>query len=125
MAALIAEQKTRFRTLKIWKEFRQHLIEVRGPSCECCGTTYSGKRKKQLQIHHLYPSQYELLEEFRFKILCSRCHDAVETINIKLKSKNQTLIRRDLFLALYGEFLPREEPLRSKYNLEQFEKDQN
>ena len=105
-----ADEKTKFRSKKPWKEFRALLLETRGARCECCGCKYTSKRQRFLHLHHLYPSQYDILIPENFRFLCSSCHESVELLAVRLISKSKTLIRETKWLALYGEFIPKEGP---------------
>lgn len=79
---------TEFRRTKVWKKFREKMLKKVDNTCELCGTIYSGKRTRQLQVHHLFPEKYELLEEVFFKVICSSCHDLIERF-IRKKSWGQ------------------------------------
>lgn len=98
-------EHNKFRTTKVWKEFRKKLIHDRGAECECCGTKYSGKRIKQLQVHHKDPANYMDLAPEKFVLLCSGCHDMIERMNKKLKG-SKGVKNKEKWLALIGEFLP-------------------
>ena len=98
-------EHTKFRTTKEWKEFRKKLISERGSSCEMCGTQYSGKRIKQLQVHHKDPGNYTDLTPEKFCLLCSECHSTVERLNKKLKGK-KGVTNKEKWLALIQDFLP-------------------
>jgi len=36
---------------------------------------YRGVKASKLQVHHLDPDNYEVLEPDRFKVLCTTCHN--------------------------------------------------
>ena len=95
---------TKFRQTADWKKFRLVLIEKCNFACQLCGTTYTGKRKKMLQVHHLLPVRYDWLEPESFKVLCSSCHDLVERFKIK-KSWGQY---KDKWQDLLKDFMPKE-----------------
>jgi len=103
-----SEAKTLYRGRKQWKTFRLKVVKLRDGRCDCCGVRYLGARKKQLQVHHLWPSKYDLLEIDRFKLLCSQCHQTVEALATRLVAAKKTLVNEDKWLALYGDYLPRE-----------------
>lgn len=84
-----SEEKSKFRTLKVWKDFRKVILEDRDNRCELCDTKYTGKRKRMLQVHHLFPDFYDDLNLDKFKVLCSTCHDdIVERWAQRILSKN-------------------------------------
>jgi hypothetical protein len=79
---------------KQWSDWRQHLWQIRfadkglPPHCELC------KRKvKYPHLHHVYqrPTEYEILEEDRFKYLCSGCHSQIHDIFNRKCSPNSDL----------------------------------
>jgi len=85
---MTSKEKTKFRTTKEWKEFRISMLEKTEKSCEMCGTRYSGKRTRMLQVHHHNPDQYTNLNPEYFSVLCSSCHkDTVERFVKKLCGK--------------------------------------
>ena len=71
------DQKKLFRGRKAWKEFRDREIKARGCKCELCEGDYKGKAER-LELHHLDPAKYDLLDPDLFKSLCSTCHEYVE-----------------------------------------------
>lgn len=87
-----SKMKTRFRTTKKWKVFRNKIIEKFDSKCQLCNTKYYGKRKKMLNIHHIYgDEEYDNLDEKRVCVLCSSCHDLVEKILIKIKNHSMDM----------------------------------
>ena len=70
--------KTLFRQSMAWKNFRQAMIELNNATCEMCGMRYTASKHHLLQVHHLEPAFYELLDSAKFSVLCSSCHDLVE-----------------------------------------------
>lgn len=78
--------KTTIRSRVKWKRFRKNLLKECDYTCELCGTKYSGKRRKMLNIHHLDESisNYDNLNKDNYKVLCASCHDLVEKILIKM-----------------------------------------
>lgn len=103
---ITSKDKTKFRSSREWKEFRQSLLEERGCSCELCGTRYSGKRKRYLQVHHLDPENYKDLSPDKFVLLCSSCHEMVERISKKILSKNTELSNKSKWIILLENYLP-------------------
>ena len=93
-------EKTKFRSTKRWKTFRETLIKKRGHSCELCGSI---KPSKQLDVHHLRPDEYDNLDETKFKILCTSCHGFVEEMVLKIGH----IPNKEKFLEWCGDFLPR------------------
>lgn len=99
-------EHTKFRTTKVWKEFRKKLIAERGPCCELCGTKYIGKRIKQLQVHHKDPANYLDLAPEKFALCCNGCHDLIERISTKLIGKNSSNIPNlEKWVNLLADFL--------------------
>jgi predicted HNH restriction endonuclease len=92
--------KDRFRRKKVWKDFRSQIIKARGARCELCGIK---KTARGLDVHHLTPDAYTVLEHHRFKILCAGCHEFVERMVFRVA----TMPRRDAFLEWAGEFISR------------------
>ena len=103
---LTSEEKSKFRASKTWKDFRTSLLRERGSHCTCCGTKYSGKRSRMLQLHHLNPKDYMDLDKDAFVLLCTSCHKTVELLERKLHAKNPTILNEDKWIALYGPYLP-------------------
>lgn len=83
-----------------WTRFRTSILKTRGKRCELCGRA---KTARQLDLHHVTPDAYTLLEPHRFKLLCTGCHEFVENIVWVAK----TMPRSAEFLAWAGDFLPR------------------
>jgi 5-methylcytosine-specific restriction endonuclease McrA len=100
------KQKDAFRRTKAWKDFRLSLIEKAQFSCQLCGTHYSGKAKRKLQVHHLYPEDYTNLDPNRFRVLCSEDHKLVERIACKFLAKNPKIENLEKWLSLLSDFLP-------------------
>lgn len=78
-------QKTLFRQSKVWQEFRAGMIYLQNNRCECCGMVYPGAKSRQLQVHHLFPEKYELLNPANFSVVCSSCHDLIERFVTRIK----------------------------------------
>lgn len=103
---MTSKEKSKFRSSKVWKDFRRSLIKNRGPQCELCGTKYSGKRLRMLQVHHLDPDNYTDLNPYKFKLVCSSDHELIERISKKVLSKSTDLLNPKLWLILLKGFLP-------------------
>jgi len=101
-----SKEKNRFRTLKVWKDFRRLIIRERGPSCELCGTRYIPSRIKSLQLHHIDPEHYTDLIPPMFKLVCSGCHDTIELYERRLKAKVCTIANKEKWDNLLEGFLP-------------------
>lgn len=98
-------ERTNFLNRKAWKDFRAKILKERKAVCELCGTKTSGAK---LNLHHRFPSEYDLLLPERFKLLCVPCHDTVERMALRLGGKDPTP-NREAWIALLGPFLPHQE----------------
>lgn len=82
---LKSSEHDRFRRSKVWKDFRKKMIKEH-PCCAFCGS-----KRATRTVHHIYECQtkeeYENLDESRFIILCSQCHNFLHWIGRK---KNET-----------------------------------
>ena len=96
------KEKTAFRRTVAWRKFRLLMVKSAGNRCELCGRK---KTARQLDVHHVTPADYSLLEADRFKVLCTDCHYFVEHIVFVAT----TMPRSAEFLAWAGEFLPKSE----------------
>ena len=93
-----SKSKKRFRTLKVWKEFRDKMVEEANGTCKLCNTKYIGKRKKLLNVHHLYEEQYDDLDPSKFIVLCSSCHFMIEDLIAKyLKGKFHPFLQKEWY----------------------------
>jgi hypothetical protein len=52
------ENREKFRNTSIWKKFAKELKNKKGQLCECCGC-----KSSRLNVHHLYPKEYDNLDE--------------------------------------------------------------
>lgn len=99
---------TRFRALKVWKDFRGEMIKRAGYRCEYCNGLYRGIKARKLQVHHLDPDNYETLTPDQFRVLCASCHnDYIELWVTKIQGKQWT--PGPNFLGVYRairDFLP-------------------
>lgn len=99
-------EHTRFRQSKRWKEFRIRILIERDVRCEACGQRYTGKNKRQLQVHHRKPNAYEHLNSDDFAVLCSMCHKEVEKLAKRLAGKKAgDILNKDQWMNLLGRFL--------------------
>lgn len=78
-----AKEHAKFRGTAIWKDFRAKMIMSVGGECELCGTRYTGKRTRQLNVHHIDPVNYYDLTPTNYRVVCSSCHDLIERMLIK------------------------------------------
>ena len=69
-------EKIKFRSTKIWKDFRHTQLIKHSFTCQICGI----KRKKLLNLHHLNEDNYTDLNENNFALLCPSCHKEVERL---------------------------------------------
>lgn len=83
-----SKRKRRFRTLKVWKKFRDKMIDDNNATCQLCNTSYIGKRKKLLNVHHLFEEEYDNLDPSKFIVLCSSCHFMIEDLIAKYLKGN-------------------------------------
>lgn len=101
------QERTRFRGRVKWKRFREKQMSEQNYCCEMCGTRYYGRRKRILNVHHLDPANYDDLQEYKFKVLCTTCHDIVENFVMKLSGKNRVNIKNlEKWMNLLMEYLP-------------------
>lgn len=101
-----SDPKNLFRQSIKWKNFRTFMLKQNNCHCEICACHYSGKRLTQLQVHHLDPDNYEILNPASFSVLCSSCHDFVERLVTMIKGEKWALPKkyRELW-ALFGPHL--------------------
>ena len=100
------KERTKFRTTKKWKTFRQELIEKRGSYCACCGI-----KKKGLQVHHRDSEHYEELDSEKFDLLCANCHSLIEKFMRRFRGKKANTIKNpELWFALLSPFFSIEKP---------------
>ena len=86
-----SKSKIKFRNLKKWKEFRKNLLNKVGNKCQLCSTVYYGKRKRMLNIHHIYGEEnYDILDEKRVVVVCAECHRLIEKFLLKFYKKSLT-----------------------------------
>lgn len=70
-----AKQRAEFRRGPAWQLFRRYLCASRNMTCQYCGVKY--KRISDLNIHHMYTTQYDNLAQDRFLVLCKTCHEFI------------------------------------------------
>lgn len=103
---MTSKEKTKFRQTQKWKVFRAFFLKKTNSSCELCGSVYSGKRKRMLQLHHRDPDNYTDLNPEKFRLICSGCHEMVEKISKKVLSNNSSLVNKEEWYILLKNFLP-------------------
>jgi hypothetical protein len=106
------KEKTAFRRSKKWLDFRAQEIKRRGLKCELLGMKLY---RKTAQLHHLKPSEYDLLIPENFKLLSPFSHQLVEFLAPLLRGNTTKVPRIELLLAWIGEFLPEPERTVEKY----------
>lgn len=114
---MTSKEKSKFRSSKDWKTFRWSLIKQRGPFCELCGTKYSGKRLRMLQVHHLDPNNYTDLNPDKFKLVCSSDHELIERVCKKVLSKTTILFNKIQWFLLLENFLTIESKIKLREQL--------
>jgi len=92
-------EKDAFRKTKEWKAFRKQILEERGPQCECCG-----KKTKCLQLHHIDPANYTMLDPDMFALVCRSCHSCISDLE-KMKPENRLKLRAAWYVKAYGKFI--------------------
>jgi len=83
------KEKNKFRTKKVWKEFRKEILIERDYRCEICGM----KHKKGMNLHHQDESNYTDLKKNKFSLLCKSCHKEVE----RILSRRRNVVDMDLY----------------------------
>lgn len=99
------KEHNQFRTTKEWKDFRKKILEKRGLFCECCGTSYTLKTSRRLQVHHKDPKNYLDLSPEKFCLLCSECHKLIERVSKKINGK-KGIKNKEKWLELLKDYLP-------------------
>lgn len=85
-----AKERAAFRRTPVWQIFRRYICSSRHMTCEFCGQTY--KRMCDLNIHHMFITDYDNLDQRRFMLLCKTCHEYIHK-----KYKSPALADRHLF----------------------------
>lgn len=85
-----AKERAKFRTGPAWQLFRRYICASRNMTCQYCGVQY--KRMCDLNIHHMYETNYDNLAQDRFLLLCKTCHEFIHH-----KYKSPLLADRQLF----------------------------
>lgn len=70
-------RKAEFRNSDKWKNFTYNIKAESTNSngnirCEDCGREFYPSK---IEIHHLYPNEYDNLDRKKFKLLCHECHE--------------------------------------------------
>ena len=68
-----AKERAQFRTSPAWQLLRRYICASRNMTCEYCGVQY--KRMADLNVHHMYETNYDNLAQDRFLLLCKTCHE--------------------------------------------------
>ena len=92
--------KDRFRTLKVWKDFRAKILKERNQTCELCGIRHTGLHLRKMNVHHLDPYNYQNLDPEKFRLLCFTCHDFTEFMVKRIEG--QKFKPSALFPEVYG-----------------------
>lgn len=66
-----SERKKRFRQTDKWRIFVRRCLPGDTVMCEDCHEFFS---KNSMDVHHVYPEQYDVLIRKNFKVLCKNCH---------------------------------------------------
>lgn len=69
------KERAEFRKGPAWQLLRRFLAASRNMTCEYCGVKY--KRLCDLNIHHMYTTNYDNLAQDRFLVLCKTCHEFI------------------------------------------------
>ena len=70
-----AKERATFRRGPAWQLFRRFICAQRNMTCQYCGVQY--KRLSDLNVHHMYTTQYDNLAQDRFLVLCKACHEFI------------------------------------------------
>ena len=92
-------EKTEFRKSKEWKLFRKQILQERGPQCECCL-----KKTRAVQLHHIDPANYTVLDPHMFALVCRSCHSCISDLE-KMKPENRLKLRAEWYVKAYGKFI--------------------
>ena len=90
MSITTKKERDQFRRTPAWQLFRRFICASRNMTCEFCGVKY--KRMCDLNIHHMYTTNYDNLAQDRFLLLCKTCHEFIHT-----KYRSPLLVDRLLF----------------------------
>jgi hypothetical protein len=74
----IKEARDKFRQTDKWISFSKHLRNIH-KECECCTL-----KSKNLNVHHLFPKEYDNLQEDKFVVVCHSCHKTIESLSKKI-----------------------------------------
>jgi hypothetical protein len=72
------EARDKFRCTTKWTTFSKQMRN-KHKECQCCTL-----KSKNLNVHHLTPKKYDILEEERFAVVCHNCHRTIESLSKKL-----------------------------------------
>lgn len=100
-----SQEKNAFRRTVAWIKFRMSLLKVRKARCELCGSIK--KSAKALDLHHVFPDEYDNLDPNKFKFLCTTCHEFIEFIAVRIAAGGVPNL--EALKAWAGDFIPRVE----------------
>ena len=69
------KERAAFRQGPAWQLLRRFLCAKQNMTCQYCGVKY--KRICDLNIHHMYTTNYDNLDQNRFLVLCKTCHEFI------------------------------------------------
>lgn len=99
-------EKAKFRSHKVWKDFRARILKDVNYTCELSNTRYRPSQSRSLQVHHRRPEQYDLLQDQDFRVVNTTMHELIEYWDRRIKSKGFKLWPGfDNWLQLLGEYL--------------------
>lgn len=85
---MTSDERKKFRSSKIWKDFKTLIIKDRGLRCECCG-----RYTKTLTLHHknMDKTHYtNISDKTHFSLLCLSCHSLVHHFHTQVNKKKAT-----------------------------------
>lgn len=85
-----AKERAEFRRSPAWQLFRRCMCAMHHMTCDYCGVTY--KRICDLNIHHMYTTNYDNLAHDRFMVVCKTCHEFIHA-----KYRSPLLADKQLF----------------------------
>ena len=70
-----AKERAQFRTSPAWQLLRRFIASSRNMTCQYCGVQY--KKLSDLNVHHMFTTNYDNLAQDRFLLLCKTCHEFI------------------------------------------------
>lgn len=69
-------KKSRFRETEAWKNFKETFIYWNSNRNDCviCEDCKREIHKNFIEVHHIFPKEYDSLERKKFMLLCPDCH---------------------------------------------------